>query len=101
TAHSRVPHPFPTRRSSDLLADSMSDYLIRQIRATPNIDVRHHVQVAGATGAATGHLQSLVLQDTDSGARRSVPADALFVLVGSRSEEHTSELQSPYDLVCR
>src|ERR1700746_3692377 len=26
------------------LADSMSDYLIRQIRATPNIDVRYHVQ---------------------------------------------------------
>src|SRR5437867_9324932 len=23
------------------------------------------------------------------------------ILVGSRSEEHTSELQSPYDLVCR
>src|SRR5256886_12053725 len=28
------------------LADSMSDYLIRQIGATPNIDVRYHVQVA-------------------------------------------------------
>src|SRR6516165_11728041 len=27
------------------LADSMSDYLIRQIDATPNVDVRHHFQV--------------------------------------------------------
>src|SRR4029077_8624926 len=65
------------------LADSMSDYLIRQIRATPNIDVGHHVQVADGTGTSTGHLQSLVLADTRSGARHSVPADALFVLIGS------------------
>src|SRR5499427_8384698 len=56
------------------LADSMSDYLIRQIGATPNIDVRFHVQVAGGAGADTGHLQSLVLEDTATGARRSVPA---------------------------
>jgi thioredoxin reductase (NADPH) len=65
------------------LADSMSDYLIRQIDVAPNIDVRYHVQVTGGTGATTGHLQSLVLQDTASGARTTVPADALFVLIGS------------------
>ena len=64
------------------LADSMSDYLIRQIGATPNIDVRYHVQVAGGTGA--GHLQSLVLEDTATAARRTVPADALFVLIGAQ-----------------
>jgi thioredoxin reductase (NADPH) len=64
------------------LADSMSDYLIRQIDATPNVDVCHHVQVAGGTG--TGHLQSLELHDTASGARRSVPADALVILIGSQ-----------------
>jgi len=64
------------------LTDSMSDYLIREIGAAPNVDVRHHVQVAGGTGA--GHLQSLVLQDTATGALRTVPADALFVLIGSQ-----------------
>ncbi len=64
------------------LAGSMSDYLIRQIGATPNVDVCYRVQVAGGTGA--GHLQSLILHDTASGARRSVPADALFVLIGSQ-----------------
>ena len=64
------------------LADSMSDYLIRQIGAAPNIDVRYHVQVAGGTGA--GHLQSLVLEDTATAARRTVPADALFVLIGAQ-----------------
>ena len=66
------------------LADTMSDYLIRQIGATPNIDVRYQVQVADGTGTGTGHLQSLVLEDTASGARRSIPADALFVLIGSQ-----------------
>jgi thioredoxin reductase len=66
------------------LADSMSDYLLRQIHATPNIDVRHHVQVADGTGTVTGQLQSLILQDIASGAQCSVPADALFVLIGSQ-----------------
>jgi thioredoxin reductase len=64
------------------LADTMSDYLIRQIGSTPNVDVSYRTEVAGGTG--TGHLESLVLEDTASRARRSVPADALFVLIGSQ-----------------
>ncbi len=64
------------------LAGTMSDYLIRQIGAAPNVDVSYRVQVTDGTG--TGHLQSLVLQDIPSGARHSVPADALFVLIGSQ-----------------
>ena len=69
---------------AESLADSMSDYLIREIGSTPNIDVCYRVQVAGGTGTGTGHLQSLVLEDAASGARRTVPADALFVLIGSQ-----------------
>jgi thioredoxin reductase len=69
---------------AESLAGSMSDYLIRQIGAAPNVDVCYRVQVADGTGTGTGHLQSLILQDTASGARRSVPADALFVLIGSQ-----------------
>jgi thioredoxin reductase (NADPH) len=67
---------------AESLASSMSDYLIRQIAATANVDVSYRVRVADGTG--TSHLQSLILQDTASGARRSVPADALFVLIGSQ-----------------
>ena len=67
---------------AESLADSMSDYLIRQIGATPNVDVSYRVQVAEGTG--TSRLQSLILHDTASGARRSVPADALFVLIGAQ-----------------
>ena len=66
------------------LTASMSDYLIRQIGAAPNIDVRYHAHVTGGTGTSTGHLQSLVLHDTASGQQRTVPADALFVLIGAQ-----------------
>ena len=64
------------------LAGSMSDYLIREINAAPNVGVTYRVEVAGGTG--TDHLESLVLEDRESGTRRNVPADALFVLIGSQ-----------------
>src|SRR5215469_9691968 len=66
---------------SQSLADSMSDYLIREIAATPNIDVTYGVQITGGTG--TDRLESLVLEDRQTQTRRSVPANALFVLIGS------------------
>jgi len=64
------------------LAQSMSDYLIREIDAAPNVSVSYHVQVAD--GGGTDHLERLVLEDRRSGTRRTVPADALFVLIGSQ-----------------
>jgi thioredoxin reductase len=65
---------------SQSLADSMSDYLIREIDAAPNVEVSYNVQVAAGTGS--DRLESLVLEDTRSRATRSVPADALFALIG-------------------
>ena len=67
---------------SQSLTDSMSDYLIREIGAAPNVDVRYGVQAVDGTG--TDHLESLVLEDTKTRMRRHVPADGLFVLVGSQ-----------------
>ena len=66
---------------AESLTDSMSDYLIREINAAPNIDVSYGVEVAG--GAGSDHLETLVLEEETSGTRRNVPADALFVLIGS------------------
>ena len=60
----------------------MSDYLIREIEAAPNVEVSYGVQVTGGTGV--DHLESLVLEDIPTRARRSVPADGLFVLIGSQ-----------------
>jgi thioredoxin reductase (NADPH) len=67
---------------SQSLADGMSDYLIREIGAAPNVDVTYGVQLAGGTGS--DHLESLVLEGTKTRMRRHVPADDLFVLIGSQ-----------------
>ena len=64
------------------LTDSMSDYLIREINAAPNVDVSYGVEVVDGIGA--DHLETLVLEERAYGTRRNVPADALFVLIGSQ-----------------
>jgi thioredoxin reductase len=63
------------------LSDTMSEYLIREVASTPNITVRPRVQVVDGTGAQL--LESLVLSELDTGRQEVVPADALFVLIGS------------------
>jgi thioredoxin reductase (NADPH) len=67
------------RRST--LAHSMSDYLVRELAAVPNITVRCHTQVVAGHG--DGRLTGLTLQDRRSGATETVPAVALFVLIGA------------------
>ena len=53
----------------DSLAARMSQYLIDEISATPNIDVRTSTQIAAAEG--TGQLEALTLTDTRTGSTRS------------------------------
>src|SRR5688500_20150692 len=67
-------HSFPTRRSSDLGGDSRRD--------------RHRGQERHVLRTEQGPVQSV---------RRLREA----LLHAGRSEEHTSELQSPCNLVCR
>lgn len=64
------------------LAESMSDYLIKDIDAADKIDVRFNTRVFDAGGE--GCLQYLVLGDSHSSHRERVKADALFVLIGAR-----------------
>jgi thioredoxin reductase (NADPH) len=59
----------------------MSDYLIREIDTAPNVTVTCRVRVVDGSG--TDHVQSLVVEDQESGTRRDIPADAVFVLIGS------------------
>ena len=63
------------------LTESMSEYLIKEIAGTPNIAVRHNTVVVG--GGGTGRLESLTLQDRVSGTTETVPAVAVFVLIGA------------------
>jgi len=66
----------------DSLAARMSHYLIGEIGATANIDVRTSTQIAGAEGS--GQLEALTLKDTKTGSVETVPAGALVVLIGAR-----------------
>ena len=67
----------------DRLAASMSDYLVRQLDATPNIRIRLRTEVV--RGAGTSRLTGLTLRDTAAGAEEEVPADALYVMIGARA----------------
>jgi thioredoxin reductase (NADPH) len=64
------------------LAASMSEYLVREIEEAENIEVRFRTRVVGGSGA--GRLERLVLEDLVSGLTDTVPASALFVLIGAR-----------------
>ena len=66
---------------ADGLERSMSHYLIRQLRATPNIEVRPNTQVTGAEGGE--HLERLRLCDAGTGAVEVVPTGFLFVFIGA------------------
>ena len=63
------------------LADSMSEYLVREIESAANIAVRYRVAVTG--GAGQNHLESLTLTDLESGVAHTVAAAGLFVLIGA------------------
>ncbi len=67
---------------SHSLATSMSAYLINEIEQRANIDVRYGVEIVG--GGGDGHLEWLELKDRKSGVVATVPAAALFVLIGAR-----------------
>src|SRR5207248_9696750 len=73
-------HSFPTRRSSDLAREALDE-------------AREIFERLGATMWEERARTEL--------SRIGGRAPSRFELTPARSEEHTSELQSPYDLVCR
>jgi thioredoxin reductase (NADPH) len=70
------------------LAETMSDYLVRELEATANVTVRYNTEAVAGHG--DGRLTGLTLRDRRSGATETVPAVALFVLIGA--EPHTGWL---------
>jgi thioredoxin reductase (NADPH) len=72
----------------DSLERSMSRYLIKEIDAAQNVDVRLGTRVVD--GGGRGRLENLVLEDTTSGLTETVSAAGLFVLIGA--EPHTDWL---------
>jgi thioredoxin reductase (NADPH) len=63
------------------LGEFMSDYLVQEVQATPNVAVVPHTEVVDGHGRQ--RLEGLTLRDRHSGATRTVAASALFVLIGA------------------
>src|SRR5207249_10695534 len=98
-AHPHLPC-FPTRRSSDLYVTNSSPYGMVE----PPFDPCDVVKAAGATLVA--ETTATQWHQTVKIVKKALGNDGFsFVHVHSpcneRSEEHTSELQSRFDLVCR
>src|SRR5207248_9200876 len=92
-------HSFPTRRSSDLTLLTMTQFPNNQHEpgSTPQDRERTGARGSGWYRDPYGALEQQRWYDGRKWTRavRDRPADE------ERSEEHTSELQSPYELVCR
>src|SRR6266540_3532351 len=78
----------------DTLGRTMSDYLAKELRANDAIAVRLGTQVVAAHGS--GRLEQLALHDTSTGVSETVPAAALFILIGA--QPHTQWLAGTLEL---
>ncbi len=65
----------------DSLAATMSQYLIDQIKETPNIQVWAHASIAEAHGES--HLEEISVLCSDSNKLERVPANAMFIFIGA------------------
>ena len=74
---------------SDSLDAGMSHYLVRQVEAAPNVDVRLNTEIVG--GGGDGWLDHLVLRER-GGSDQRVSADGLFLMIGA--SPHTDWLPS-------
>jgi thioredoxin reductase (NADPH) len=63
------------------LTASMSQYLIDRIADTKNVEVLTKCSVTSVQG--TGRLEAITISDLKNGTSREVPADALFIFIGT------------------
>ncbi|CAN5735488.1 response regulator [soil metagenome] len=66
----------------ETVAASMSGYLVKELEAIPNIEVRHNVETIG--GGGVEGLDHVVVRNRLSGEEEELETDALFVLIGSQ-----------------
>ncbi|MGA2746242.1 MAG: FAD-dependent oxidoreductase [Candidatus Sulfotelmatobacter sp.] len=65
----------------DSLASTMSQYLIDQIKETPNIQIWAHASVAEVHGDT--HLEEISVLCTDTSKVERVPASSMFIFIGA------------------
>src|SRR5699024_12306120 len=92
----RYLHSFPTRRSSDLSAD-ISD----TTRSGPHCMLTCAMTPSTTTSVTRPAKRLRPELTTPLGSGRDPADDWASAASSRRSEEHTSELQSRFDLVCR
>jgi thioredoxin reductase (NADPH) len=63
------------------LSATMSQYLIDQIEATPNITVRRNTVVVEAHG--DGRLEAITIANVETDARETLPTKSLFIFIGA------------------
>ncbi len=63
------------------IRDGMSDYLVREVEAIPNIDIRLNTEIVDARGDS--RLEAVTLRDNAYGTTDDVPAAAAFILIGA------------------
>src|SRR5699024_12779916 len=99
TCHYRALPSFPTRRSSDLM-----EYLFQSI-----VGATLHAEVVNDKQRIAAKAGNILIPACkagrevaqDNGEVRHIYGDFFLHKGVCRSEEHTSELQSRFDLVCR
>ncbi len=67
---------------SESLEAGMSQYLVDQIRSTPNIEVLTGTEIVAVHGVNT--LEAIDIRDRATGAVTTCPAAALFVFIGAK-----------------
>src|SRR5207248_5429206 len=94
-------HSFPTRRSSDLMLKGAGKVISQATGGTVGVNpIVVAMTVMFILYSFVGGLISAAWTDLFQGFLIIVLSFMLIPLGWSRSEEHSSELQSPYDLVC-
>ena len=66
----------------ETVAASMSGYLVEELEAIPNIEMRLGIEIAG--GGGVDGFDHVVVRDRRSGDEARIEAEALFVLIGSQ-----------------
>src|SRR5207249_11232445 len=96
SAYSRPPHDlhsFPTRRSSDLYTPGFQDIRTWTTGGQGAAWLNDYIRFGVTTSSNDAGVGGSRLRGADVTLRKSTDS--------WRSEEHTSELQSRFDLVCR
>src|SRR5207249_10476072 len=98
--HTHLLHSFPTRRSSDLGSCASLDGAENEVER--QLDRAEWQPTQAAPGARyVGREVCAQCHPRETTAQKSTAMAHALARPAERSEEHTSELQSRFDLVCR